>query len=233
MPIKQIVSVIIVAAGRGTRLKLPVPKQFYKLNGKPVLAHTLQAFEDCPSVDEIILVTAEDELAECKKMLIPYRFRKIKKLVAGGSTRQASVYHGVLALNPSTDLVLVHDGVRPLVSRQNILDTIQSASKNPCCVLAVRVKDTIKRCADDLTVIDTPPRDALWAVQTPQGFPYPVLREVHQKAQEQGYTGTDDAMLAERFGYPTVIVPGSYENIKITTADDLALAELLLGARAK
>lgn len=225
---KKKVAAIIVAAGRGTRLKLSVPKQFYELKGKPILAHTIRKFEDCHSVDEIILVTASEELAACEKMLSAYGFQKIKKLIPGGPDRQASVYNGVLALSPGTDIVLVHDGVRPLVSGQNILDVIEAAGHHPCCVLAVRVKDTIKRCDEGLTVTDTPPRDKLWAVHTPQGFPYSVLLEVHQKARAQGYTGTDDAMLAEHFGYPAVIVPGSYENIKITTADDLALAELLL-----
>lgn len=225
----QYISVIIAAAGMSNRMGSKINKQFISINNKPILVHTLEKFEGCSYVDEIILVAKEDEIDYCRKEIIKrYNFNKVAKIIRGGKERQDSVYNGILALDEKTDIVLSHDGARPFVKIENIIDGIKGAYKDGACVVGVPVKDTIKVVESSNGIVETPKRDMLWAAQTPQCFKKEIIQEGYRKAIEDGYIGTDDSGLVERMGLDVKIIMGSYENIKITTPEDLILAESIL-----
>jgi 2-C-methyl-D-erythritol 4-phosphate cytidylyltransferase len=239
------VAAIIVAAGAGARMgNQPVPKQFLKVAGVPILSHTLRRFEDCPAIDHIILVVRGEDRRTCKQLISGISAEKVEAIVAGGKERQDSVFNGLLRVNQQTDVVLIHDAVRIFITEEIITTSIQYARKYGASVTAVPAKDTIKKVPahtsaphmhdestrDDehLFVSETLDRKELWHVQTPQTFQYKLILSVYKKAREVGIQGTDDAMLAEHFGHPVKIVYGSYRNIKITTPDDLLIAEAFL-----
>ena len=223
---KPYVSAIVVAAGSGSRMKAGRNKQYLYLNGKPILAHTLQAFEKCPTIDEVVLViSAQDEDMCEKEVLKPNQFHKVKAIAFGGETRQESMYKGLMRVHPKGEIVVTHDGARPLIHPKTLTRCVEETLIHGATIVAVPVKETIKVVRDDLTVMETPPRAQLWSVQTPQTFRKALLLEAHLRAMEEGFTGTDDAMLVERLGHPVKIVKGNYENIKITTPEDLILAE--------
>jgi 2-C-methyl-D-erythritol 4-phosphate cytidylyltransferase len=225
---KPLTSVIIPAAGLGRRMNASVSKQYLQLNGKPILAHTLDAFEKCPLIDEIVLVINPDELELCQEQVIgAYSYTKIK-LVAGGDTRQESVYAGLKAVNPRTRIVLIHDGARPLIRQSVIRKSIEETLKHRATVVGVPAKNTIKVINEDGFVEATPDRNYLVEIQTPQTFDYDLIKEAHQKALESGVVGTDDAFLVEWLKIPVKIVAGDYTNIKITTPEDLTIAESIV-----
>lgn len=229
---KPYVAAIIVAAGQGTRMKTGVNKQYLLLKGKPILAHTLQTFEKCEAINEIIVVVGKTERAKCLQEIIkPYRYKKVKKIVIGGATRQQSMYNGLRAVTPHTDIVITHDGARPLVHQQTLMESIEETLIHKATIVGVPVKDTIKMINQKGFVHSTPKRDLLWTVQTPQSFSYHLIMEAHQKAHEEGFIGTDDATLVERIGHPIKIIKGKYGNIKITTPEDLIMAEAILNIR--
>jgi len=222
------VTVIIVAAGMGKRMGVNKNKQYIVLGNKPVLAHTIEKFEKSPLVHEIILIIKSDELEYCKNNIIKtYGFKKVKKIVPGGKERQDSVYNGIKAIDEG-NVVLVHDGARPFVSENIIEDSIKGSLKYNACVVGVPVKDTIKVVSEDNLILDTPNRKTLWQVQTPQAFKYEILKRAYDKAYEENFTGTDDASLVENLGYKVKMIMGNYENIKITTKEDLRFADSLL-----
>lgn len=203
-------------------------KQYLTINGKPILAYTLDAFEKCPLIDEIIVVINKDEFEICRQeVLKPYHYTKIK-LVEGGKSRQKSVYNGLLAVNPKTDIVMTHDGARPLIEESVILMSIYETMKYKATVVGVPAKNTIKVINADGFVEDTPNRDYLVEIQTPQTFEYALLKEAHEKAIELGIEGTDDAFLVEHLNCPVKIVAGHYTNIKITTPEDLVIVESII-----
>ncbi|MGE5591611.1 MAG: 2-C-methyl-D-erythritol 4-phosphate cytidylyltransferase [Bacillota bacterium] len=225
------VAAIIPAAGQGTRMGGGTAKQFLPLLGKPMLAHTLAAFEAATSITQVVLVVGSDLLDACRREIVErYGFRKVHGIVPGGKERQDSVYSGLRSLGPGYDLVMVHDAARPLVTPEILDRAVAEARGKGAVVAAVPVKDTIK-VVDAGAVVETPERDRLWAAQTPQVFPYALLLEAHQAALEDGFMGTDDAALVERLGRPVHIVEGSPENLKITTPEDLMLAEAILSRR--
>lgn len=206
-------------------------KQFLPLLGKPMLAHTLAAFEAAASIDQVVLVVGEDQLDVCRTEIVDrYGFRKVRKLMPGGSERQDSVYSGLGSLGPDCDLVVVHDAARPLVTPEMLDRAVAEARRTGAVVAAVPVKDTIK-LVDGGAVAETPDRSRLWAAQTPQVFRCALLLEAHRKARQDGFVGTDDAALVERLGHPVYIVEGSPENLKVTTPEDLLLAESILARR--
>ena len=217
-------AVIIPAAGLSTRMG--AAKQLMTLGDKPVLFRTLEIFENHEEIDEIVVVTSQD-VAEFIKTH-KFAFKKIKAVVEGGTYRQASVWAGLLALNSDVDWVLIHDGARPLVTRQAISDILACVRKGHCAVSGVKSKDTIKIADDGNLVVGTPDRDQAWLVQTPQGFPHALIKKAHQEAMEEGFIGTDDAVLIERLGIPVHMVEGDYCNIKLTTPGDISIAEALL-----
>jgi 2-C-methyl-D-erythritol 4-phosphate cytidylyltransferase len=219
------VTAIIVAAGVGSRMGGPVNKHLLPIGGRPVLAYTLEAFETCPMVKDIVLVAGQDRLAAYHSLVEQQGFSKVRAIVAGGETRQESAMRGLAAVT-NADIVVMHDGARPLVSQRVIVESIQAAVEHGAAVVAVPVKDTIKTGTENGFVAETLPRQQLWQVQTPQTFRTEILRLAQQSAQ--GFIGTDDAVLVERLSLPVKIVLGDYSNIKITTADDLIVAECLL-----
>jgi 2-C-methyl-D-erythritol 4-phosphate cytidylyltransferase len=219
---------IIVAGGQGTRIKGVLPKQFLMLGDKPIAAHAIEKFENCKLIDEIILVVPEEYLGYSTQRVIDrFGFRKADKIVPGGENRQESVYAGLKACPSGTALVAIHDAVRPLISPDKITASIELCTEKKAVVLAVPPKDTVKRGENGL-IVTTLDRDKLWLIQTPQVFEYGLIREAHEKAREEGYVGTDDSVLVERLGKDVVILEGDYANIKITTEEDLALAESLI-----
>ncbi|GFN36559.1 2-C-methyl-D-erythritol 4-phosphate cytidylyltransferase [Tepidimicrobium xylanilyticum] len=223
------VSVIIAAAGMSHRMGSKINKQFINLKNKPILAHTIEKFERCRFVDEIIVVAREEEIEYCKKEIIKkYKFNKISKVVRGGKERQDSVYNGILALDEKAGIVLSHDGARPFIKIKDIVSGIKGAAKYGACVIGVPVKDTIKVVADDNNIENTPKRSLLWIAQTPQCFKKEIILEGYKKAISDDYLATDDSALVERIGVEVKMIMGSYDNIKITTPEDLAVGELFL-----
>jgi 2-C-methyl-D-erythritol 4-phosphate cytidylyltransferase len=163
-----------------------------------------------------------------KEIVERYGYRKVSQIIPGGKRRQESVKNGIDALPEGTEIAVIHDGVRPFVTREMIEDSIRSAERFGAVVMAMPMKETIKMANPDGTILKTLDRETLWQIQTPQTFQANVIREAHQKASEEGFTGTDDASLVERLGMKVHILPGSYTNIKITTPEDLILANLFL-----
>lgn len=223
------VCVLIPAAGKGSRMAHSVKKPYLKLAQKPILAHTIQRFEQNSAVDAIFVIVDRDDFRECRSAVLrPYPFTKVQELVGGGETRQRSVYNGVRALSADVDFVIVHDAVRPFVTDDIIFACLTAADTYGAAVAAVPVKDTIKVANEDRFIVETPVRDQLWAVQTPQVFRKSLLEEAHQAAHAHQLTATDDASLVEQLGFPVKLVKGSYANLKITTPIDLRVAEVLI-----
>jgi 2-C-methyl-D-erythritol 4-phosphate cytidylyltransferase len=208
--------------------RLPTKKQYLPLANRPVLAHTIGAFDRNTAVDAIYVVVAEADVAFCRSVAVqPYSFKKVASIVVGGATRQESVFNGLRALPADTDYVMVHDGVRPFVTDGIISACLEAAVEWGAAAAAVPVKDTIKITDDEGFVMNTPERRQVWAVQTPQAFQMALLLEAHRRACQTGIEATDDATLVEQLGFKVKLVMGSYRNIKITTPEDLIVAEAL------
>ncbi len=222
------ISVVVVAAGNSSRMG-GINKQFLSFGETPVLVHTLRAFSSLPEIGEIILVTRAEDIATVQPMLDAYEIKKVRTIVPGGASRQASVCRGLEQV--SADQVLIHDGARPFVTKQEILDVIAALEKCDAAVVGVPVKDTVKRVKPDGTVIETVPREELMAVMTPQGFTASVIRDAYQKANADGVALTDDTSAAEYAGVPVKVIQGSYENIKITTPEDILHGEAIFRER--
>jgi 2-C-methyl-D-erythritol 4-phosphate cytidylyltransferase len=221
-------SVVVVAAGTGTRMGTPESKQYLPLHGKPVLIHTLAVFQAIDQVERIVLVVGAADISRCELYKERYGLAKVERIVAGGKDRQESVYLGIQSLPSATEVVLVHDGVRPFVSEEQILSCWREAVRHDAAVLAVPVKDTIKIVDASRRIISTPERQSLWAVQTPQAFRLSLLKEAHERARADRFVGTDDAMLVERLGKTVRVVEGDYRNIKLTTPEDMLWANWLM-----
>lgn len=220
---------IIPAAGSGTRLGGQVRKQFLPLKDKPIIVHTLRQFEHCPDIDEIAIAVPESAIVEMESLISRYRLHKVSKVVLGGEKRQDSVANVLrkLVLKDS-DLVLVHDGVRPFVETKRISGLIKACKEHEAAVLAVQPKDTVRRSAGGGFFDQTLDRNALWLIQTPQAFTAGVLVKAFGRAKKDRFYSTDEAALVERLGVKVKIVEGSYDNIKITTQEDLELGKLIL-----
>jgi 2-C-methyl-D-erythritol 4-phosphate cytidylyltransferase len=226
------VTVIIPAAGAGKRMGNAMAKQFLLLGDKPLLAHTLLAFQRAPEIDEIIPVLSQEDMEGCLRDIIEqYRITKVKTLVVGGKERQDSVLHGLQKIAKDTSVVLVHDGVRPFVTPEMIREAVGLAQEGECIAVGVPIKDTIKEVDEKKIVRRTLERGKLWAIQTPQAFPVKILRRAYEESYKLKMFGTDDATLVERTGGTVRVIMGSYENIKITTPADMILAEEILKRR--
>ncbi|MCF6095183.1 2-C-methyl-D-erythritol 4-phosphate cytidylyltransferase [Microaerobacter geothermalis] len=204
-----------------------VNKQFIRLNGVPVLIHTLRVFSSHPDIDFIVVVSPSDEIGLVKQMIDEYKISKVTMIVPGGVERQESVLNGLMAMDEA-DHVLVHDGARPFVSHSLISELIVKLDDAKGVIPIIPVKDTVKRISPNGEVLETLDRKSLWAVQTPQAFHLPILLKAHQQAKEDGFFGTDDAMLVERLGERVITVMGNYDNIKLTTPEDLNVAQGIL-----
>ncbi|MFZ7104384.1 MAG: 2-C-methyl-D-erythritol 4-phosphate cytidylyltransferase [Peptococcaceae bacterium] len=224
--------VIIVAAGQGKRMGAHINKQYLKLLDRPVLAYSLEAFESHPFIQGMIIVAKEDEIPLCREEILgPYKFSKVMDIVPGGKERQDSVWAGIKALPDECELVVVHDGARPLITPDIITNTHKAARETGAAIAAVPVKETIKRVSLYNNVIRTIPRQELWSVQTPQVFKKDILVAAYENAHQKGIRGTDDASLVESIRKEVKVVMGSYENIKITTPEDLTLGASILQRR--
>ena len=223
------VFVLIPAAGMGRRMGAAINKQYLPLNGRPIVGHTIALFDNHPLVDRIYVITPADEFDMCRReVLEPGAFNKVAPLVAGGAERQDSVRNGLQACAADPDdIVLIHDGVRPLLEAKLIDEVIATVREQGACLVGVPVKDTIKQVVDG-RIQGTPERSQLWQAQTPQAFRYGQIVEAYEQARQDGFRGTDDASLVEHLGQPVTMITGSYRNIKITTPEDLLLARAFL-----
>jgi 2-C-methyl-D-erythritol 4-phosphate cytidylyltransferase len=220
-------SAIIVAAGQGKRLKAAVPKPLVKIGKFPAIAYSLNALDKHPGVNEIIVVVNLKNQREISRLASNCSFKKIKKLVLGGKRRQDSVYNGLKAVSKNSDWVLIHDSARPFIDKKTITKVIRAARQTGCAIVAVKPKATIKCSGKNNIVKNTLDRNGLWEVQTPQVFKKDLILQAHKKYGAAKVT--DDASLMEKSGVDVLIVPGRYENIKITTKEDLVFAELIAG----
>ncbi len=221
---------IIAAAGRGARMASSRAKQFLLLDGIPIIVHTLKQFERCDDVHDVIVVLPPDDVAEFLTSLGSYGVRKVGRIVPGGATRAESVHRGLMAVRATTaQIVVIHDGVRPFVTPEEITQTIQMAGQHGAAILVAPAVDTIKRVGD-ARIIDTLARSELRRALTPQSFQYDLLRRAYAGVDLSDPAITDDSSLVERLGEPVMVVEGSSKNIKITTSEDLLVAEAYLKA---
>lgn len=220
---------IIPAAGSGTRLGGSLRKQFVHLGDRPILVHTVLRFERCVDVDEIIIAVPEQSVAETKALISRYRLHKVSKIVVGAKMRQGSVQNALqkLKLKP-TDIILVHDGVRPFIEPAKISEVVQACREYDAAAVAVQPKDTVRRSEGGSYFNQPIDRSAVWLMQTPQGFKASIIKEAFAKAKGDRFVGTDEVALVERIGKKSRIISGTYDNIKITTPEDLELGALIM-----
>ena len=221
------ISAIVLAGGRGKRMNYHKSKQFIEIKGKPVLVYTLEKFIYNKSIDEVILVLPEDEVDYCKKEVLQRYSLKVDRIVIGGKERQDSVFNALEAMEKA-DIVLIHDGARPFINEKIIEEGIKYANIYGAAAPGVTPKDTIKVKNEDNISVDTPDRNMLVAVQTPQCFKYDEIYQCHRKVKEENAIVTDDTSVVERYGHKVYLYEGDYTNIKITTPEDLILAERLI-----
>lgn len=220
---------IIVAAGTGIRMKNPLRKQYLLLKGRPILAHTLSVFEKCAAISHICLVVPEKDFGFVHHNILDHCLKNKKViLVPGGKERQDSVYNALGTLGENEKFVVVHDGVRPLIVPEMIEDCLLGAVEYGACIMGLAARETIKQVNHDHFIQKTLSRDILWIAQTPQAFQCDLLRKAHHKAKAENYQGTDDSSLVERMGIKVKVIAGSPYNIKITTPEDLLLAQNIL-----
>lgn len=217
---------IIAAAGTGTRMHSDLAKQMIEVGGLPVLIHTLNRFEACEAVDQVILVLQPSMTSQVLALIAKYGLKKVSRVVAGGSERQDSVYRGLQVVNDATAIVVIHDAVRPFVRPDEIRAVIERARLTGAAVLATPATDTIKQVQSG-RVQRTLDRRRVYHAQTPQAFRYPIIKEAYERAIGEGFSGTDDSQLVERSGHKVSVVEGSHLNIKITRPFDLHLAEMI------
>ena len=224
--VKDKITAIVLAAGKGNRMQSDIPKQFMELCGKPVIYYSLMAFENSP-VTDIVLVTGEEYIEYCKNEIVKkYQLDKVKAVVCGGTERYWSVKKGLEAAK-GTDYVMIHDAARPCITQEMIERSIEKVKQVKACTVGVQAKDTIKIVDEGGYGIDTPPREKLWQIQTPQSFFYPMICEAYQKMEQSEVKNiTDDTMIIERYlGRKTQVIQGDYANMKITTPEDLSMIE--------
>lgn len=226
-------SAVITVGGSGTRMQSAdgKTKQFMTLCGIPVVCRTLITFQESEYIDEIVVVAKEDETELYKELIAQYDLTKITRIVKGGDTRQKSVLNGFRAISDKAEYVAVHDGVRCLITRDNIKDTVKAAYAHGSAAAAAKVYDTVKRINSDMFVVSTEDRDTLMTAQTPQVFYCNIYRAAAFSARRDGFEATDDCMLAEEYGFKVKLVDCGRENIKITTKTDLLTAEAILRSR--
>jgi 2-C-methyl-D-erythritol 4-phosphate cytidylyltransferase len=225
---------IIPAAGTGKRMESGVSKQYLALGGVPILVHTLRAFERARSVDAVFLIVpAGDMDAVRRDMVDPHGLVKVRKILPGGKERQDSVRAGIDALGEETEIVVIHDAVRPFITGELIGMSVEGGREFGAVSLGVPVKDTVKSVKPDGWVERTMERSKLWLTQTPQAFRREIIQEAYRRAFADGVYATDDASLVERIGIRVRMIPGTYENIKITTPGDLAMGAVIIGSMGK
>jgi 2-C-methyl-D-erythritol 4-phosphate cytidylyltransferase len=222
-------SAIIVAAGKGIRMGDEVRKQYLFLDDRPVISHTIEAFDKCDMIDGIFLVVPEEDFEFYNNTILNLKnFQKEVNLVPGGAERQDSVYNGLLSIDNTDNIVIIHDGVRPFIRSEQLSECISYATDYDACIFAVPAYDTLKRVNSSEFIEDTIERRNIWLAQTPQAFKYKIIRNAHENARQLSITGTDDAMLVELLGIKVKVIKGSRYNVKITTKEDLLLARAMI-----
>ncbi|MEW6408607.1 MAG: 2-C-methyl-D-erythritol 4-phosphate cytidylyltransferase [Nitrospirota bacterium] len=225
----QKVIALIPSAGLGRRIGYKTKKPFIKLDGRPILAHTIERLHAVKEIEEIIPILQETEMEYCLKEIVEkYGFTKIKRIAPGGKERQDSVYNGLKLLESHCEFVLIHDGVRPFITPELIIECLKYADREEGVVLGVPVRDTIKEADSKGIIKGTIRREGLWFIQTPQVFRFHILMDAYERAFRDGYYGTDDASLVERLGHRVKVIMGSPANIKITVKEDLLIGEAIL-----
>ena len=221
---------IVLAAGQGKRMHSKIQKQFLEIGGKPILYYSMECFQKSPLIQDIILVTGEDMISYCQSEIVEkYGFTKVWKVTAGGKERYDSVYAGLLCCQ-DTDYVYIHDGARPFVTEEMIQRGYEAVKRTNACVMGMPSKDTVKLADPSGYIKETPDRKIVWNIQTPQIFSYDLIRGAYESIRKKDMSNvTDDAMVVEQeTGTKILLVEGSYQNIKITTPEDLAVAEAFL-----
>ena len=221
---------IVLAAGQGKRMHSKIQKQFLEIGGKPILYYSMECFQKSPLIQDIILVTGEDLISYCQSEIVEkYGFTKVCKVTAGGKERYDSVYAGLLCCQ-DTDYVYIHDGARPFVTEEMIQRGYEAVKRTNACVMGMPSKDTVKLADPSGYIKETPDRKIVWNIQTPQIFSYDLIRGAYESIRKKDMSNvTDDAMVVEQeTGTKILLVEGSYQNIKITTPEDLAVAEAFL-----
>lgn len=206
-------------------------KVFLKISGVPVLAHTLMQFEKCNSIDKIIIVTRECDTELCRELVKTYSITKADNIVVGGATRQQSVYNGLMCVGEEYSIVAIHDGARALIEEKQIIETIEAAKEFSGAAVGVKCKDTLKSIDENGFIKETIDREYTYNIQTPQVFERNLILKAHKYAIEKEIEVTDDCALAELCGERVKVIDGSYDNIKITTPEDLTVAENILKRR--
>ena len=225
------ISVIIAAGGSGKRMGRQ--KQFLDLSGIPIAVRSCMVFDKSNSISEIIFVTHPDNVKEAEAKVKEHKLIKVKKVVGGGKDRQGSVYNGLLEVSRDCEYVMVHDGARPFVSGGIVADVVSELKGSDAVVVGVPVSDTIKEVKQDSVIAKTLDRNSIWSVQTPQAFKVSLLKEAYEKAMVDDFSATDDSSLVERLDKKVKMIMGSYDNIKITTPSDLAVAESIIRRNAQ
>ena len=221
---------IVLAAGQGKRMHSKVQKQFLEIQGYPVLYYSLRCFQESPLIQDIILVTGEESISYCKEEIVQkYGFTKVSAVIPGGKERYDSVYAGLCECK-DCEYVLIHDGARPFVTEEILKRGLQKVKETGACVIGMPSKDTVKLSDEEGYVKETPNRKCVWTIQTPQIFSYPLIREAHDSIRQKDMSKiTDDAMVVEQeTGAKVALAEGSYQNIKITTPEDMKTAEAFL-----
>ena len=224
---------IVLAAGQGKRMHSKIQKQFLEIGGKPVLYYSLRCFQESPLIQDIILVTGEESISYCKEEIVQkYGFTKVSAVIPGGKERYDSVYAGLCECR-DCEYVLIHDGARPFVTEEILKRGLQKVKETGACVIGMPSKDTVKLSDEEGYVKETPNRKCVWTIQTPQIFSYPLIREAHDSIRQKDMSKiTDDAMVVEQeTGAKVALAEGSYQNIKITTPEDLLVAESFLAEK--
>lgn len=230
---KPYTSAVITVGGSGTRMMSEngKTKQFMELDGLPVVARTLLVFDKSPYIDEIVIVSKENEIGLYAKLISQYGLKKIHRIVKGGSTRQESVLNGFKAISEKSDYVAIHDGVRCLITKNNVREVVKNAYAYGCACAATKSVDTVKIADSSAFITSTPDRSLIWNAQTPQVFKSDVYRACAYSAKKEGFTATDDCSLVEHYGFKIKLVDCGRTNVKITTREDLSFAEAIINQR--
>ena len=231
---ESLVVALVPAAGRGLRMGGSVPKQFLSIGGEPLIVQSLRILQAAPVIDQIVLAVPPADIEYCKNEIVArHRFTKVAKVVAGGAERQDSVRSALAEVPSDTDIVLIHDAVRPFVTQRMIDEVVAAAKKDGAAIVALPMRDTVKHVRMDRVIERTVDRGPLWLAQTPQAFRRDWIETAHRKGHAEGVQATDDAFLVEWMGYPVSVVEGSGENIKVTRPEDMVIGEAILAMRMK
>jgi 2-C-methyl-D-erythritol 4-phosphate cytidylyltransferase len=227
-----LVVALVPAAGRGLRMGGSVPKQFLSIGGEPLIVQSLRVFQAASVIDQIVLAVPSADIEYCEKEIVTrHRFTKVTRVVAGGAERQDSVRCALAQIPSDTEIVLIHDAVRPFVTQRMIEEVVAAARKEGAAIIALPMRDTVKQVRKDGMVERTVDRSPLWLAQTPQAFRRDWIETAHRKGQIEGIQATDDSFLVEWLGHSVAVVEGSGENIKVTRPEDMVIGEAILAAR--